>query len=63
MVLGRDEVRSVLGELTGLHRLVAALLYGSGLRLMEALRLPVKDLDFNYQTCTSTMVKAQKTGW
>ena len=45
VVLTRDEVRRVLAELEGTRRLVAALLYGSGLRLLEALRLRVKDLD------------------
>ncbi len=46
VVLARDEVRCIFAELTGPPRLVAALLYGAGLRLMEALRLRVKDLDF-----------------
>ena len=36
----------VLGHLSGIHQLMAKLLYGSGLRLMECLRLRVKDLDF-----------------
>lgn len=45
VVLTREEVRRVLGHLGGEARLVATLLYGSGLRLLEALRLRVKDLD------------------
>ncbi len=45
-VLTEEEVREVLGRLDGVHWLVAALLYGSGLRLMEALRLRVQDIDF-----------------
>ncbi|NJM06792.1 integron integrase [Candidatus Gracilibacteria bacterium] len=45
-VLTRDEVGRVLAALTGTHLLMAQLLYGSGLRLMECLRLRVKDLDF-----------------
>jgi integron integrase len=45
-VLTRDEVRLVLAHLDGTHALIAGLLYGGGLRLMEALRLRVKDLDF-----------------
>lgn len=45
-VLTRDEVRAVLRLMSGDHRLMAQLLYGSGLRLMECLRLRVKDLDF-----------------
>ncbi len=47
VVLSRDEVRAVLGALEGTQRLVATVLYGGGLRLMEALRLRVKDLDFD----------------
>jgi integron integrase len=46
VVLSRDEVRAALAALDGVPRLVATLLYGSGLRLLEALRLRVKDLDF-----------------
>jgi integron integrase len=45
VVLSRDEVRSVLAALEGRHRLQVALLYGTGLRVMECLRLRVKDLD------------------
>jgi len=46
VVLSREEVRSVLGQLRGTPRLQATLLYGSGLRVLECLRLRVKDLDF-----------------
>jgi len=46
VVLTRDEVRAVLERLTGRKRLVVMLLYGSGLRLLECMRLRVKDLDF-----------------
>jgi integron integrase len=45
VVLSRDEVRAVLSRLPHPHQLVATLLYGSGLRLLEGLRLRVKDLD------------------
>ncbi len=44
-VLSRDEAGRVIGELSGTQRLVAMILYGSGLRLMEALNLRVKDVD------------------
>ena len=44
VVLTRDEVRRLLAGLDGVHWLVASLLYGSGLRLMECLGLRVKDL-------------------
>ena len=46
VVLTAAEVKAVLARLEGDARLVATLLYGSGMRLMEALRLRVKDLDF-----------------
>jgi len=45
VVLSRDEVRAVLGELPGVVGLVGLLLYGSGLRLLECLELRVKDVD------------------
>ena len=48
LVLTRQEVKAILEELNGTHQLVGALLYGSGLRLMEALQLRIKDLDFGY---------------
>lgn len=46
VVLTRDEVESVLQRVEGVPGLVARLLYGSGLRLLEALQLRVKDIDF-----------------
>jgi integron integrase len=46
VVLSRDEVRSLFGAMDGTPRLVAAILYGGGLRLLEALRLRIKDVDF-----------------
>jgi integron integrase len=46
VVLTPDEVRNLLAHLEGTRWLMASLLYGSGLRLMECLRLRVKDLDF-----------------
>lgn len=46
VVLTRGEVRRLLANLNGTHWLMASLLYGAGLRLMECLRLRVKDLDF-----------------
>jgi integron integrase len=45
-VLSKDEVRAVLGRMTGVPRMMAELMYGSGLRLLETCRLRVKDLDF-----------------
>jgi integron integrase len=52
VVLTRDEVRRVLDRLEGTHRLIAALLYGAGLRIMEGVRLRVKDLDFERREIT-----------
>ncbi|MCK2086764.1 integron integrase [Thauera aromatica] len=46
VVLTRDEVGAVLARLEGAQWLIGSLLYGSGLRLMECLRLRVKDVDF-----------------
>ena len=45
-VLTRDETLRVIGGMKGVHQLMAKLLYGSGLRLMECVRLRVKDVDF-----------------
>lgn len=45
-VLTRDEVRELLGAMTGTYQLMARLLYGTGMRLLELLRLRVKDVDF-----------------
>ena len=49
-VLSRGEAKSILAKMEGVYSLMAQLMYGSGLRLMEVLRLRVKDLDFqNHQ--------------
>lgn len=47
-VLTREEVRKLFTQLAGVHDLVARLMYGTGLRLMEVLRLRVADIDFQY---------------
>lgn len=52
LVLTRDEARKGFEHLTGTHRLMAGLLDGSGLRLMECVRLRVKDIDFGYSQIT-----------
>ena len=49
VVLTREEVKIILNELKNTNWLVANLLYGAGLRLIEALRLRVKDLDFGFR--------------
>lgn len=52
VVLTKEEVKMVLDELKSTNWLIGNLLYGSGLRLIEALRLRVKDLDFGYRQIT-----------
>ncbi len=52
VVMTRPEVRSVVARLEGPWKLAAQLMYGSGLRVMETLRLRVKDLDFGQGTIT-----------
>lgn len=59
VVLAPDEVARVLSLLEGEHRLFGQLLYGTGLRLAEALNLRVKDLVFSQQTL---LVRAGKGG-
>lgn len=52
VVFTPSEARAVLAHLKGDYRLMADLLYGSGLRLMECLRLRIKDIDFGYNNIT-----------
>jgi len=49
VVFTKAEAHSIIQNMEGLPKLVAGLLYGAGLRLSEALRLRVKDIDFEYQ--------------
>jgi integron integrase len=51
-VLTVEEARAVIGAMAGTPQLVGKLLYGSGLRLLEALRLRVKDVDFAMKQIT-----------
>jgi integrase len=60
VVLSRDEVGAILTELDGVPRQVCALLYGAGLRLLEALELRVKDLDFGRGEITEITVRQGK---
>lgn len=48
VVLTREETAALLGGLTGTRKLMASLLYGTGMRLMEVVRLRVNDVDFGY---------------
>ncbi len=49
-VFTHDEATRLLAEMAGSHKLLASLMYGSGLRVMEAVRLRVQDIDFA-QSC------------
>jgi integron integrase len=49
VVFTKSEVQKVIGRLRGIHWLMAMILYGSGLRLNECVRLRVKDIDFEYR--------------
>jgi integron integrase len=46
VVLSKEEARAVIAKMTGVPQLITQVMYGSGLRIMECLRLRVKDLDF-----------------
>jgi integron integrase len=46
-VMSREEAGRLLAAMTGIHQLMAKLLYGCGLRLMECVRLRIKDVDFD----------------
>ena len=59
-VLTQEEVARLLKQLPGEKRLIVALLYGSGLRLMECLRLRVGDLDFEARRVTVRSGKGEK---
>ena len=48
VVLTRDQVRSLIAVISGTHQLMARLMYGTGMRLMECVRVRVKDVDFDY---------------
>ncbi len=60
VVLTRDEVHAVLSQLSGVTALAAHLLYGAGLRLLEALQLRVKDIDFGARQIIVRRGKGQK---
>jgi integron integrase len=60
VVFTRDEVRALMARLEGTMWLMAMLTYGSGLRLLECLRLRVKDVDFHYKQLVVRDAKGQK---
>lgn len=48
VVLSREEVKQVLEQMSGIYHLMAGLMYGGGLRLMECVTLRIQDVDFQY---------------
>jgi integron integrase len=60
VVFTREEVKALLARLEGTTWLMAMLIYGSGLRLLECLRLRVKDVDFHYKQLAVRDAKGQK---
>lgn len=52
VVLSHDEAMAIIGKLKSPYRLMASLMYGSGLRVTETVRLRVKDLDFSRRVIT-----------
>jgi len=60
VVFTRSEVKTVIKKLTGEKWLMANLLYGAGLRLLECLRLRVQDIEFEYQQLIIRDAKGQK---
>ena len=59
-VLSRGEVGRLQARLSGTHALMAGLLYGSGLRVTECIKLRVKDLDFDHRQIVVRDGKGQK---
>ena len=60
VVLSRGEVSSLLSEMTDTQKLIASLLYGTGMRLLEGLRLRVQDIDFEYGRILVHQAKGKK---
>ena len=59
-VLSVDETRAIMFRLKGVYHLIGQLLYGGGLRLMECMRLRVKDIDFDNRTITLRNTKSNR---
>jgi integron integrase len=59
-VLNEQETAALMREMKGEHKLMALMMYGAGLRLMECLRLRVKDIDFERRTITVRDTKSNR---
>jgi len=62
VVLSRKEVSALLDKMEGIHNLLASLLYGTGMRLLEALRLRTQDIDFDNKRITIHQAKGKRIG-
>ncbi len=60
VVLTVGEISLIFGQLSGRNRLMSSLMYGSGMRLMECIRLRVMDVDFNYRQIIVRAAKGNK---
>ena len=60
VVLTRSEVTRLIGQMEGTFKLMAALLYGTGMRLMDCVRLRVQDIDFEYRQIVIRNSKGMK---
>jgi integron integrase len=60
VVLSQGEMQRLLSSMSGRFRLMAALLYGTGMRLMDCVRLRVQDIDFEYRQITIRNGKGKK---
>lgn len=60
VVMSREEVGKIIALMNGVPQIVVKLLYGSGLRIMEAIRLRVQDIDFEYKQITVRSGKGNK---
>ncbi len=60
VVLSRSEVNHLLNNMQATHKLIASLLYGTGMRLLEGLQLRVQDIDFEYQRIHVHQAKGKK---
>ncbi|MCX4187833.1 integron integrase [Methylophaga sp. OBS4] len=60
VVLTRQEVQALLSQVSGRNAMMASLLYGTGMRLMEAVRLRVQDIDFGYRQIMVRNTKGNK---
>ena len=63
VVLTKDEVQRVILATTGVYQVIAKLLYGSGLRLIEGLRLRVQDIDFSLHEVSVRDGKGEKRSY